>query len=109
MSLKRNDFAAIARALPGAVDEAVEETTDAVIDHWKPRTRVLTGAHRDSIHKERRGEGDYAAVADSDHSLWVETGTRSMRGDHAGVDALTQEGQATRVAERLKRAIEGRV
>lgn len=75
----------------GAVDQAVQAGAQRVASKWKATTRVDTGAHRDSIHVERRGEGQAAIVADSDHSAYVELGTRSMRGDHAGVNALNQE------------------
>jgi HK97 gp10 family phage protein len=73
------------------IDGIVSQGAGRVAMKWKATTRVRTGEHRDSIHTEKRGDAHYAIVADSDHSAYVELGTRYMRGDHAGVNALNNE------------------
>lgn len=89
-----NILGRIADSLSSDVDQAVQAGAERVSRKWKATTRVDTGAHRDSIHVERRGSGNAAIVADSDHSVYVELGTRYMRGDHAGVNALNSEKDA---------------
>jgi hypothetical protein len=90
--------------ITSAVDQAVQSGAERVGSKWKTTTRVLTGAHRDSIHVEKRGEGHAAIVADSDHSAYVELGTRFMRGDHAGVNALNDE--KDRITREIAEAVE---
>lgn len=90
--------------ITNAVDAAVQSGAERVAQKWKATTKVDTGAHRDSIHVEKRGEGQAAIVADSDHSAYVELGTRYMRGDHAGVNALNNE--KDRITREIAEAVE---
>lgn len=100
----KNDLDQIASRLGPSVDQAVSSGADRVASRWKATTRVLTGAHRDSIHVEQRGEAHYAIVADSDHSAYTELGTRYQRGDHAGVNALNDE--KDRITREIAEAVE---
>lgn len=100
----KNELDEIAAKL-GRIDGIVSQGANRVAAKWKATTRVRTGAHRDSIHVDKRGDAHYAIVADSNHSAYVELGTRYMRGDHAGVNALNSE-KDTITAE-IERAVEG--
>ena len=100
----KNLLIAIAGEITGDVDMAVQQGAARVSARWKATTRVRTGAHRASIHVEKRGQGQAAIVADSDHSSYVELGTRKMRGDHAGVNALNREKDA--IVSDVRKAIE---
>jgi HK97 gp10 family phage protein len=98
----KNLFPAI--RVNSAVDAAVQAGAERVAAKWKATTKVDTGAHRDSIHTENQGAGHVAIVADSDHSAYVELGTRYMRGDHAGVNALNDE--KDRITREIAEAVE---
>jgi HK97 gp10 family phage protein len=100
----RNTLDEIAGQL-GRVDAIVAAGAGRVATRWKATTRVDTGAHRDSIHPEKRGDAYHAIVADSDHSAYVELGTRYMRGDHAGVNALNNEKDS--IVSEIRQAVEG--
>lgn len=86
----KNNFGRIALTLRDGADGVARETAEAIADRWQATTKVDTGEHRDSIHVEKHGDS-YAVVAGSDHSLYVELGSRYQRGDHAGTNAAAEQ------------------
>jgi HK97 gp10 family phage protein len=89
----RNDFAAIAARLPGAVDPIVAEAAAAVERDWKAGVHVRTGHYRDSIHTTRIGSGDYTVTSDVPYAVFQENGTRYMAAHPAMIPAVERQRQ----------------
>jgi hypothetical protein len=71
------DEAAVAALLgqPG-VREDMRRRADRVVQAAKQTAPVDTGEYRDSIHAEDGPDGSVLVVSDTDHSIFVEHGTR---------------------------------
>jgi HK97 gp10 family phage protein len=89
----RNDFAAIAARLPGAVDPKAAATAAAIERDWKAGVRVRTGHYRDSITTTRVGSGNYTVSTDTPYAVFQENGTRYMAAHPAMIPAVERQRQ----------------
>jgi HK97 gp10 family phage protein len=89
----KSRFPQIAASLPARSDESAEQAAEAVADRARERVPVDTGALRDAIHTEQRGD-DYAVIAGNDRAFYghmVEFGTSHSAAHPFLIPALEQE------------------
>ena len=82
-----NRFPQLSRAIREAGQEAVVELAEELAEDWRSRVHVVTGAYRDSIHRERQGN-TISVVADVPYAIYEEFGTVHRPGHPAFVPAV---------------------
>jgi hypothetical protein len=89
VTVRRNQFRSVGRALPGQVDALLSRVAYGIEADWKEDVRVDTGNLRRSIATDPI-PGGYAVQTPADYAPFEEFGTRHMRGSHAAAQAASK-------------------
>jgi HK97 gp10 family phage protein len=101
-----NNFPQLIDGMPGAADQVVRETAEAIEATAKAMVPVASGELQGSINAHPAGPAHWQVEAGTDHALYVEYGTAKHGGPRPYMNPAAHQNEP-RLADGMRKAVEG--